>query len=122
MGNESRSRIAGAQRGAEVHDMRAAVIRYRFERGPVDKDGVTLVKDPEWEWVRREILRSEDVVLLLGFWRRQGNTWRRVGRRYVTAAGMDETDAAEPLQQRERNRVAGDHLLHGQVKRPLEPP
>jgi hypothetical protein len=41
--------------------------------------------------VARELERSEDIVLLLGFWFQdpQGVTWTRCGGHYVTAAGAD---------------------------------
>jgi hypothetical protein len=33
---------------------------------------VQLVKKPTWDWVVEEVLRSEDVILLLGFWQESG--------------------------------------------------
>ncbi len=82
-------RTGSAHRGTEVHDMRDAVIRYLVDHGLWGKYSVTLVKAPEFDWVRREVLRSEDVVLLIGFWQMQGDAWRRIGGHYVTAAGVD---------------------------------
>jgi uncharacterized repeat protein (TIGR01451 family) len=58
---------------------------------------VQLVKMPTWEWVVEEVQRSEDVVLLLGFWAfndpPQGEgSWERVGGHFVTVAGINATD------------------------------
>ena len=49
---------------------------------------VTLKEQPAWDWVKDEVKRSEDVVLLLGFWELQKDGWKRLGGHYVTAAGV----------------------------------
>jgi hypothetical protein len=49
---------------------------------------VTEMPMPEFDWVEDEVRRSEDVILLLGFWQDVGG-WRRVGGHYVTVAGID---------------------------------
>jgi len=57
---------------------------------------VQLVKMPTWEWVVEEVLRSEDVILLLGFWALDPSgvepAWVRVGGHYVTVAGINDVD------------------------------
>ncbi len=54
---------------------------------------VTLKEKPPFGWVADEVLRSEDVILLLGFWQDYDPTpaydWRRLGGHYVTVAGVD---------------------------------
>jgi len=47
--------------------------------------------DPDDDEVAEEVMRSEDVVLLLGFWwhNLQTDQWNRCGGHYVTAAGVD---------------------------------
>ena len=51
------------------------------------------VAKPQFEWVEREVRRSEDVILLLGFWQAidtpSGVYWERVGGHFVTVAGID---------------------------------
>ena len=54
------------------------------------------VAKPAFEWVEREVRRSEDVILLLGFWQLiatpQGPYWERVGGHFVTVAGIDSAN------------------------------
>ncbi len=81
-------RSGGALLGTEVHEMAKAVQEYLGLHRLGDKYTVTLRKSPDFEWVRTEVLRSEDVVLLLGFWQLQQGGWTRIGGHYVTMAGV----------------------------------
>jgi hypothetical protein len=49
------------------------------------------VKMPEFYYIEEEIERSQDVILLLGFWEWQEyyGEWRRIGGHYVTCTGVD---------------------------------
>ncbi|RLJ03551.1 MAG: hypothetical protein DRP08_03420, partial [Candidatus Aenigmatarchaeota archaeon] len=46
---------------------------------------------PTFEYIEEEVERSQDVILLLGFWNNSGGTWCRVGGHYVTVAGVNST-------------------------------
>ena len=50
---------------------------------------VTLEQAPTFDRVYDKVLRSDDVLLLLGFWEQQPDGWRRLGGHWVTAAGVD---------------------------------
>jgi len=91
--------------GTEVHAMSHGLQWYLYGGKPwglsdslpyryYDDYHVQLVKMPTWDWVVEEVKRSEDVILLLGFWELQGASWKRVGGHYVTVAGIRETPPA----------------------------
>jgi hypothetical protein len=54
---------------------------------------------PDDDEVAEEVLRSEDVVLLLGFWwhNLQTDEWNRCGGHYVTVAGVDVSANSESV-------------------------
>ena len=95
--------------GTEVHQMSYGLQNYLYndpshicysmapsrQGSYYDDYHVQLVKQPAWPWVVDEVLRSEDVILLLGFWQEQpagSGVWVRVGGHYVTVAGIDAAD------------------------------
>jgi uncharacterized repeat protein (TIGR01451 family) len=95
--------------GTEVHNMAYGLqqylyndpthpcyLYYRSNGGSYYDDyHVQLVKMPTFEWVEEEVERSEDVVLLLGFWQEQlegSGHWVRLGGHYVTVAGINSED------------------------------
>ena len=47
------------------------------------------VKKPSFDYVAEQVEKSEDVVLLLGFWQNQSGNWVRFGGHFVTVAGVD---------------------------------
>lgn len=51
---------------------------------------ITLVQSPTFWWAAEEVERSEDVILLLGFYLAGGTSTDRVGGHYVTLAGVDK--------------------------------
>ncbi|UCD18222.1 MAG: hypothetical protein JSV44_04740, partial [Candidatus Zixiibacteriota bacterium] len=63
---------------------------------------VSFVPHPDWEFIRDEVTRSQDVILLLGFWQEYPSTpmcplpdwqsWSRVGGHYITVAGVDTVE------------------------------
>jgi hypothetical protein len=72
--------------------MKAGVDQYLDDHGLSEVFTVTLVHQPDWPWVVDEVVRSEDVVLLLGFWEYRYVPvpgWYRLGGHYVTVAGVD---------------------------------
>jgi len=93
--------------GTEVHKMATGLQQYLYN-DPLnpcfaahhskggsyyDNYHVQLVKMPTWNWVVNEVERSEDVILLLGFWQLgPPSGWVRVGGHYVTVAGINSTD------------------------------
>jgi uncharacterized repeat protein (TIGR01451 family) len=96
--------------GTEVHNLAVGLQEYLYNdpthkcyqpnrsRGGSFYDDyyVQLVKKPTWEWVVDEVERSEDVILLLGFWQDyvpdpSYDEWVRLGGHYVTVAGIDST-------------------------------
>jgi hypothetical protein len=91
--------------GTEVHSMSYGLQQYLYNDPThpcyipgrsnggsyYDEYHVQLVRMPTWDWVVEEVLRSEDVILLLGFWQNQGE-WRRIGGHFATVAGVNPTD------------------------------
>jgi uncharacterized repeat protein (TIGR01451 family) len=72
--------------------------QYLRHHGLWDDYQVTLVVSPTFQWVADEVMRSEDVILLLGFYEWQetipGGQWVRVGGHYVNVAGVDPNGPA----------------------------
>ena len=81
----------GGWAGTYVTDMHSGTIKYLRDHGLWDDYIVTLVEQPDFKWVADEVQRSEDVILLLGFyeWRELEMRWARVGGHYVNVAGVD---------------------------------
>jgi uncharacterized repeat protein (TIGR01451 family) len=79
--------------GTNVISMFHGTHRYLRRHGLWDDYQVTLVVSPTFRWVADEVMRSEDVILLLGFYEWQetvpGGQWVRVGGHYVNVAGVD---------------------------------
>lgn len=97
--------------GTEVHDMKKGIDQYLNSMGMSAYFYTHLYKQPTFELVETEVERSQDVVLLLGFWQFDPvmQMWYRFGGHYVTVAGINSTsqpqwvaisdpyfDAAEP--------------------------
>ena len=97
----------GSHNGTEVHDMAIGLQWYLYGGNPAwgispcgprkgsyyDDYHVQLVKMPTWDWVVEEVERSEDVILLLGFWQENaGGEWKRLGGHYVTVPGINAAD------------------------------
>jgi hypothetical protein len=90
----------GAHIGTLVPDVKVCIDHWLAQKGLTDRYEVVRAvsappfftpSDPDDVDVATEILRSEDVVLLLGFWWNipQTDEWIRCGGHYVTAAGVD---------------------------------
>ena len=82
-------RTGSAHYGTDVHDMEAAIDQYLLSKGLQNTFYEVTVKSPDFEWIEDEVERCEDVILLLGFWERQGEEWVRIGGHYVTVAGVN---------------------------------
>ncbi len=81
--------------GTEVGRMYQGMLQYLIDRGLAEDFTVGLVARPPFEEVTDEVMRSEDVILLLGFWQcvepsgEECFLWVRLGGHYVTVAGVD---------------------------------
>jgi hypothetical protein len=96
--------------GTEVHDMKQGIDQYLTDKGMNAYFYTHLYKQPTFETVEIEVMKCQDVVLLLGFWQEDppgSGLWHRFGGHYVTVAGINSTtsviavsdpyiDAAEP--------------------------
>jgi uncharacterized repeat protein (TIGR01451 family) len=94
--------------GTRVRDMFFGLQWYLYGTGPsnpippgplprpwsyYDEYHLQMVKMPTWDWVVEEVERSEDVILLLGFWQMDPTGgWWRLGGHYVTVAGTNDVD------------------------------
>ncbi len=84
-------RTGTAHKGTNVITMHQAIQKYLNDHGLGGWYSVTLQKQPGFDWVAQEVLRSEDVILLLGFWElRATGDWERIGGHYVTVAGVSQ--------------------------------
>lgn len=92
-------RSGGGWSGTRITDMYSGTLAYLRDRGLWDDYLVTLVHQPEFDWIAEQAMHSEDVILLLGFWQEQppGGVWVRLGGHYVTVAGVDATPGSEQL-------------------------
>ena len=61
-------RTGDLHNGTVITDLHAGLRTYLHDRGLWDDYLVSLVARPGYDWVAHEVMRSEDVVLLLGFW------------------------------------------------------
>lgn len=76
--------------GTLITNMHTGLQHYLYDHGLYDDYLVTLAVRPSLEWVAEELLHSEDVILLLGFWELlPSGFWQRIGGHYVTVAGID---------------------------------
>jgi hypothetical protein len=80
-----------SHRGTLLPEMELCVEQWLLNNRLLDMYLKTVALAPAFDEVSREIEKSEDVVLLLGFWWQppQGTEWYRCGGHYVTAAGVD---------------------------------
>jgi uncharacterized repeat protein (TIGR01451 family) len=76
--------------GTNVISMFYGTHQYLRDHGLWDDYIVTLVEQPDFAWVAEEVMRSEDVILLLGFYQEDPpGMWNRLGGHYVSVAGVD---------------------------------
>ncbi len=84
--------LTNPAQGTNVVNMANGIQTYLTQKGLINDYTITVLPRPEFEWVESEVRRSEDVVLLLGFWQElppDSGNWERVGGHYVTVAGVD---------------------------------
>ena len=78
--------------GTDVNNMLAYIRADLTALGLDDTLEAALWTHPTWEFIRDEVKRSQDVILLLGFWQEDPDMpmgWSRVGGHFVTMAGVD---------------------------------
>ena len=74
----------------DVHDMEYAIDNWLNGTGLSNKLYEHTEKAPDFYWIEEEIERSQDVILLLGFWAEcYPGEFHRCGGHYVTCAGVD---------------------------------
>jgi uncharacterized repeat protein (TIGR01451 family) len=76
--------------GASVEDMVAGLEDYIAAQGLEGALGVESIRGPSWDWLWFDAQQEDSaVVLLLGFWQRNGEEWTRVGGHWVTVGCLD---------------------------------
>ena len=79
--------------GTNVFEMEAAIAEWLLETRTEAIFYKHTKKAPDFYWIEDEIERSQDVILLLGFWQNLGTpsmpNWFRVGGHWVTCAGVN---------------------------------
>jgi PKD repeat protein len=80
-----------AAAGTNLNGMATGIQDYINSKGLGGQYTVHKEPKPDFEWVQKEARRSEDVILLLGFWQPVPGTpnYIRIGGHYVTVAGID---------------------------------
>ena len=82
--------------GTHIYDMYYGIQDYLRDHGLRDEYVVTLVEQPDFFWIAEEVMRGEDLVLLLGWWEEQppgSGHWVRIAGHFVTVAGVDPVNA-----------------------------
>jgi len=90
--------MATGPAGTDIHMMHDCVLGWITALGLEDSLEVHLIEMPDWEFIREEVKRSQDVILLLGFWQPDQESpigWSRIGGHYLTVAGVDTLATAE---------------------------
>ncbi len=79
--------------GTNVFNLAAGIQQYIANQGLAGQYTVTVQNKPTFAWVEDEVRRSEDVILLLGFYQEipglPPSLAERVGGHYVTVAGIN---------------------------------
>jgi hypothetical protein len=84
--------------GTDIMALYNCAVTYIASLGLDDTLEVHLEPMPSWELIRDEVKRSQDVILLLGFWQEDPSSpigWSRTGGHYVTVAGVDTADVVD---------------------------
>ena len=86
------SRTGSPHSGTNVFDMQACIDNWLNDAGLENFLYEHTVIAPTFEYIEEEVERSQDVILLLGFWHYDDLTgWCRTGGHYVTVAGVNST-------------------------------
>jgi hypothetical protein len=85
--------------GTDVNVMLDFIRAYLGSLGLDDTLEAKLWPRPTWELIQGEVKRSQDVIILLGFWQEDPSMpmgWSRIGGHFVTVAGVDTLATIEP--------------------------
>ena len=84
------SRTGILHSGTNVFDMERCIDNWLNDTGLNNTLYEHTVKMPTFEYVEEEVEKSQDVILLLGFWEEQEEGyWKRIGGHYVTVSGVN---------------------------------
>jgi len=76
--------------GTYVDTMQMAIDQLLIDKGLDDELEETTYHQPDFYFIEEEIERSQDVILLIGYWYEYGpGEWERWGGHYVTCAGVN---------------------------------
>ncbi len=88
-------------RGTEWSEMVTATRDYVERRRLAADFGITSRIRPDGAWFAEQVAAEAGVLVLLGMWEQQGESWRRVGGHYVALAGAaadgSRIEVADPL-------------------------
>ena len=90
-------RTGDSLRGTRIDRMRGALLSLLQEKGLADQFEVVVERAPTAQQIRESVGRCDGVVLLLGFWERQGAEWRRLGGHYVAVPCVSREGEAASL-------------------------
>ena len=80
-------------KGTSPISLSYGIDRYLAEKGLTNAFYRTTYEKPPFEWVVHEVEKSEDVLLLIGFWQMDPTgLWQRLGGHWVTVAGVNGRD------------------------------
>jgi hypothetical protein len=113
----------GRWKGTTLADMKSCADSWLQAQNLDQNYTRQVVRRPAFPEVAREIERSEDIVLLLGFyWQTGPATWARCGGHYVTAAGVDRANAtitvSDPYYNNAEPPASGGNGGPGRVRGP----
>ena len=90
------SRTGSNHGGTDITAMQAGIDQWLIDTGLDARFYEHTIQQPTFEQIAKEVRKSEEVILLLGFWENQGNipnpNWKRIGGHYVTVAGVNSMD------------------------------
>ena len=94
-----------AEAGTTPAGLAAGITQFIADAGLATSYTVTPQKAPGFAWVGDEVRRSEDVILLIGFWQESvsGRPPSRVGGHYVTVSGADLANGSVAISDPYRN-------------------
>ena len=83
------SRTGIPHSGTKVSDMENCIDDWLNDTGLNNTLYEHTEKKPSFEYIVEEVNKSQNVILLLGFWENQSGYWKRIGGHYVTVSGVN---------------------------------